>query len=363
MKKLLLVIIILLAAAGVAAADTIHLRDGRVVRGTLIGFVGGRFVVRVTSIGTGTVTTARSETGELQYFRPNEVDRVEIDGRSLEDARYETKTIQVPLESNWIDSGVDVRRGERIQIRASGVIVAGRSRIPPDGTRSNDPNAPLPRAAEGMLIAAIGSESSSPVIEIGSAREFSADQDGRIYLTANRSSYADARGSFTVEIRREVDLTSSTDDNIFDRRRRPGVRSRRPQTGTATRPSEVTVEVPGTTRVDGGVDTGIDVRSGDQITITATGRVIAGRRIGEVGPEGGRSSGFGSLIGTRPVPSVGAGALIGYLRSTDGQLTPAFLIGGNLLLNPTQEGRLFLAINDDDYSDNGGSFNVRIRRQ
>ncbi|MGI8732923.1 MAG: hypothetical protein ACR2LM_06435 [Pyrinomonadaceae bacterium] len=364
MKKLLLLIIILLVAASVAAADTIYLRDGRTVSGTLIGFVDEQFVVRVTSIGTNSGVTERSETGELRYFRPTEVDRIEIDGRSLDEARYVTRTVQVPLESNWIDSGVDVRRGERIQMRASGVIVAGRTRIPPDGIRSNDPSAPLPGAAEGKLIAAIGNESTSPVLEIGSTREFLADRDGRLYLTANRSSYADARGSFTVEIRREVDLRASSDDNIFNRRRRPGVRSRRPQTGsTVVRASEVTVEVSGTTRVDGGVDTGIDVRSGDQITITATGRVIAGRRIGEVGPEGGRSSGFGSIIGTRPVPTVGAGALIGYLRLTDGQVTPAFLIGGNLLLNPTQEGRLFLAINDDDYSDNGGSFTVRIRQQ
>ena len=190
MKKLLLVVIILLAAAGVAAADTIYLRDGRTVQGTLIGFVNGQFVVRVTSIGTGTITSSRSETGELQYFRPNEVERVEIEGRSLNEQRYETRTVQVPLESNWIDSGVDVRRGERIQMRASGVIVAGRTRISPDGIRSNDPSAPLPAAAEGMLIAAIGSEPSSPVIEIGSSREFSANQDGRIFLTANRSSYA-----------------------------------------------------------------------------------------------------------------------------------------------------------------------------
>ena len=365
MKKLLLVVIILLAAAGVAAADTIYLRDGRTVQGTLIGFVNGQFVVRVTSIGTGTVTSSRSETGELQYFRPNEVERVEIDGRSLNEQRYETRTVQVPLESNWIDSGVDVRRGERIQMKASGVIVAGRTRISPDGIRSNDPSAPLPGAAEGMLIAAIGSESNSPVIEIGSSREFSADRDGRIFLTANRSSYADARGGFTVEIRREINLAANSDDNIFDRRRRPGVRSRRPQTGTGSvRPSELTLEVPGTTHVDSSaVDTGIEVRSGDQLTITATGRVVAGRRIGEVGPAGATSSGFGGFISTRPVPTVGAGALIGFIRRYDGQMATPFFIGASLVWSATEEGRLFLAINDDDYGDNSGSFTVKIRQR
>lgn len=364
MKRILLALMVMLLTAGFALADTVYLRDGRALRGTLIGFVNGRFAVRVTSVTTTTDTSMRTETGEIQYFRPNEVDRIEIDGRSLDELRFDTRTVQVALETNWVDTGIDVRRGERVQVRASGTIIAGRTRITPDGLRSTDPNAPLPRAAEGVLIGAIGNDPAAPVIELGSSREFTADRDGRLYLTANRSSFSDARGAFTVQVRREVDLTASSDDTIFDRRRnRPGgVRSRRPTQpidDPRTRaPRDLTIEVPGTSR---GVDTGFDVRTGDQITISATGRVIAGRRLGEVGPEGARSSGFGSIIGTRPVPNVGAGALIGYIRTTDGQATPAFFIGSNLLLNPTQDGRLFLAINDDDYSDNGGSFTVRIR--
>lgn len=363
MKKIFLALMVMLLTAGFAAADTIYLRDGTTLRGTLIGFINGRFAVRVNSSTTNVEASMRRDTGEIRYFRPNEVDKIEIDGRSLDDLRFDTRTVQVGLEPNWVDTGIDVRRGERVQISASGVIATGRTRITPDGLRSTDLNAPLPRAAEGMLIGAIGNDSNSPIIEIGSSHEFVADRDGRLYLTANRSSYADARGAFTVQIRREVDLTATNDDNIFDRRNRPGgIRSRRPgEISGDTRnrtPREVTIEVPGTSR---GVDTGMDVRSGDQITITATGRVIAGRRIGEVGPEGGRTSGFGAIIGTRPVPTVGPGALIGYIRLADGTTTPAFFIGSNLLVNATQDGRLFLAINDDDYSDNGGSFTVRVR--
>lgn len=368
MKKIIMVLMFMLLAVGVAAADTIYLRDGRTVRGTLIGFINGRFAVRVTPATTNSSASGRTETGEIQYFRPNEVDRIEIDGRSLDELRFESRTVQVALEPNWIDTGVDLRRNERVQIRASGTIVAGRTRITPDGLRSTDPNAPLPRAAEGVLIGAVGNDADSPVVELGSSREFVADRDGRLYLTANRSSYSDARGSFTVQVRREIDLAAlsgdNDDENVFDRRRNlPGaVRPRRPTQPVDDprnrTPREVTVEVPGTSR---GVDTGIDVRAGDQITISATGKVIAGRRIGEVGPEGGRTSGFGAIMGTRPVPTAGPGALIGYARLTDSQTSAAFLIGSNLLFNATQNGRLFLAINDDDYSDNGGSFTVRIR--
>ncbi|MEP6921736.1 MAG: hypothetical protein ABI967_11475 [bacterium] len=361
MRRIFLALTVMLLTAGFVTADTIYLRDGSTVRGTVIGFVGGRFAVRVDS-STPSDSSMRRDTGEIRYFRPNEVDKVELDGRSLDDLRFETSNVQVRLEPNWVDTGIDIRRGEHVRVSASGVITTGRVRITPDGLRSTDPNAPLPRGAEGMLIGALGNDSNSPIIELGSAREFTADRDGRLYLTANRSSYSDARGAFNVQVRREIDLTANN-DNIFDRRNRPGgIRTRRPdQVASDTRdrtPREVTVEVPGTSR---GVDSGMDVRAGDQVTITATGRVIAGRRIGEVGPEGGRTSGFGSIIATRPVPTVGPGALIGYIRLADGTTGAAFFVGSNLLVNPTQDGRLFLAINDDDYSDNGGSYTVRIR--
>ena len=93
----------------------------------------------------------------------------------------------------------------------------------------------------------------------------------------------------------------------------------------------------------------------------ASGRVVAGRRAGEVGPEGGRAGGFGAIAGTYPVPNAGPGALIGYIRTTSGQVSQPFFIGSQQTFNAPADGRLFLAINDDNYSDNGGSFSVRIR--
>ena len=369
MRRIILALAITLFAASFVAADTIYLRDGRTVRGTLLGFISGRFVVRVdrryqTGGGAPVRNPGTVEAGELQYFRPNEVERIEIEGRSLDEMRFENSTVLVTLESNWIDTGVDLRRNQKVQISASGLILAGRSRITPDGLRSTDPNSPLPRAAEGMLIGSIGDDRDSPIIELGATKEFTAERDGRLYLTANRGSYTDARGNFAVQIRGERDLSAleNGDDTASRRRNRSGViRSRDRQTGEGTgrdrRPRNTTVEVPGASR---GTDTGLDVRAGDQITFTASGSVVAGRRIGNVGPEGGRVTGFGAIVGTKPVPSAGPGALIGYIRLADGQTSPAFLIGNQLIFTATADGRLFLAINDDDYSDNGGSFSVKI---
>ena len=370
MRKILLTLLIVIAAASFAAADTIYLRDGRTVRGTLLGFVNGRFVVRVeprystlpSATADPSIARQRANEGEIQYFRPDEIDRIEIEGRSLDDARYETRSVQVTLDSNWTDSGVYLRRGERVQVTANGVITAGRTRITPDGLRSTDPTAPLPNVAEGKLIGAIGDDARAPIFELGSAREFTADRDGRLYLTANRGSYTDARGSFYVQIRGERDLAAA--DNQDDRfSRNPGrgrSRDRQPidRIDRNRTPQEVTIEVPGTSR---GVDSGLDVRAGDQITFTASGTIIAGRRTGQVGPEGGRNTGFSSVVNARPVSTAGPGALIGFIRTMDGQTSQPFLIGSQLTFTVPVDGRLYLAINDDDFSDNSGSFSVRIR--
>jgi hypothetical protein len=83
---------------------------------------------------------------------------------------------------NWIDSGVDLRRGDRVQVRAAGIIHAGRTRITPEGLRSTDPNTPLPRAA------------------IGSQQTFTAPADGRLFLLVNDDNYSDNSGSFSVRL-------------------------------------------------------------------------------------------------------------------------------------------------------------------
>src|SRR5205814_2654724 len=117
-------------------------------------------------------------------------DRIEIEGRSIDEGN-ETRNVEVTLDSNWTDSGIYLRRGERVQVSATGVITVGRTRINPDGLRSTDPTAPLPNVAEGKLIGAIGRDSQAPIIEFGSNHEFTADRNGRLFLTANRGSYAD----------------------------------------------------------------------------------------------------------------------------------------------------------------------------
>ena len=397
MKKIVFALLITLAAVSMAAADTIYLRSGTALRGNVLGYINGRFAIQLTAPATLPVqtgnrnsnttqptysqTTRTVRAGEVIFLRPRDIDRVEIDGRSLDDARYQTQTVDVSLGPNWIDSGVDVRRGERVRVDATGTIYAGRSRITPAGLSSTDPYAPLPRVAEGALIGVIGNEYDSPIIELGATREFTADRAGRLYLTANRSSYTDARGAYRVRIRREVDLAGmarTSDDNRNDtydpfslpaegdnnpaptrsRESGGGGPVRDDRRGGRNRMLERVIDVQGTE--SRGADTGIDLRSGDQAIITASGNITAGRRVGVVSPNGATPNAT-SIFGTRPVPTAGVGALIGYILLSNGQTTQPFLVGNQMTLTAPGDGRLFLLVNDDNYGDNSGSFSVRIQ--
>lgn len=399
MKKIVFALLITLATISVAAADTIYLRGGTTLRGTVLGFINGRFAIQLTAGATvpvrpddnrnqtGSTTTTRTvSAGEVVFLRPRDIEKIEIDGRSLDEARYQTRTVDVSLGPNWIDTGVDVRRGERIRIDASGTIYANRMRITPAGLNTTDPSAPLPRASEGKLIGVIGNDNDSPIIEIGSGGEFTADRDGRLYLTVNRGNYTDARGAFNVRVRKEVDLAAlaraddnrNQNDNGYDPFGLPGdsgtgpaaTRSRQSgdfgrnrdtrdtrDTRRNNRTLEKMLAVPG--NQPRGVDTGIDLRAGDQIAITSTGTITAGRRAGVVSPDGGRQ-GASAILGTYPVANAGVGALIGYIVSTDGQTSQPFLVGSQSTFTTPVDGRLYLMVNDDNFNDNSGSFSVRI---
>jgi hypothetical protein len=407
MKKLVLVLSIILGCVSIAAADTIYLRGGTTLRGNVLGFINGRFAIQLTANATFTVnpsinrnqsnypsnttpTTRTASAGEVVFLRPRDIDRIEIDGRSLDDARYQIRTVDVSLGSDWIDTGVDLKRGERVRVDASGIINVGRRRIGPAGTNTTDPSAPLPRAPEGELIGVIGNDYDSPIIELGANREFVAERDGRLYLTPNMTPNVTRTGNegfygsgvYKVQLRKEVDLSALTrtdnnrnqSDDTYDpfgfpsessgpaarRSRQPGYNPNSSGGGgRSNRTLEKVVDVPGNQQR--GVDTGIELRTGDQVTITATGSVTAGRRAGVVSPAGGRQGAAGILgASSYPVPTAGVGALVGYILQSNGQTSQVFLVGSQATFTTPVDGRLYLMVNDDNYSDNSGSFSARI---
>ena len=100
-------------------------------------------------------------------------------------------------------------------------------------------------------------------------------------------------------------------------------------------------------------DTGIDVRAGDTLNISATGRV----RYSPRGTDISDADGTPALNRARaPMPDMPVGALVARVGTS-----APFFVGarGNALRAP-QSGRLFLGINDDILTDNSGEFRVNV---
>src|SRR5207253_22358 len=121
--------------------DTIYLKSGQKVEGDVLRFENGKFVIQVSN--------SRSRTGyELVYFSPQEIDRIVIDGRyertdrndrndrndSPPPAQVEDHRVNVVLGDNWVDTGINLRRGQHVRADATGTVyLGGRTASGPEG--------------------------------------------------------------------------------------------------------------------------------------------------------------------------------------------------------------------------------------
>jgi hypothetical protein len=127
--------------------------------------------------------------------------------------------------------------------------------------------------------------------------------------------------------------------------------------GTATAPGlDPGVDTPGAIRVPANaawINTGMRVRKGDIVTFNTTGQVQLSDNAGD------RASAAGTprTAPGSPLPSVNAGGLIG--RIGNGQ---PFGIGDQASVPMPGDGLLYLAVNDDERSDNTGQFMVQLGR-
>lgn len=100
-------------------------------------------------------------------------------------------------------------------------------------------------------------------------------------------------------------------------------------------------------------DTGIEVRTGQSVYFSASGRVRWGPNRQD-GPAGERNS---PRNDARPIPSRAAAALIGRVGDGD----DFFFIGDEEgAIRMRSSGRLYLGVNDDYLKDNTGSFRVTV---
>ena len=238
--RLLLSVLLLVSLATPLLADTIRLKDGSVIRGQVIGFkdqqftilIGGNargrrgqttvYVEDVESIefdsipGGGTATEDGSARSNPPVTRPSPpINQPDSDSRSNDTIPASSSTptfftIKVGVRADsanngWTNSGLVVRKGQRLRISASGRVSLGRGRFStPGGLSAIQDNDKLMRnEATGALIAVIGDDNDDFIL-VGPRREFVAQRDGVLFLGVNEGDLTDNTGSYDIVIEAEA---------------------------------------------------------------------------------------------------------------------------------------------------------------
>jgi PA-IL-like protein len=242
--RLLLSTLLLVSISTPMLADTIRLKDGSVIRGQVIGFkdqqftilIGGNargrrgqttvYVEDVESIefdsNNGNTSSSSTMDDSMARNNPPPVSRPSSPVNQPDNSRVTDTTpasssspptfftIKVGVRADnsnngWTNSGLVVRKGQRLRISASGRVSLGRGRFStPGGLNTIPDNDKLMRnEATGALIAVIGDDNDDFIL-IGPRREFVAQRDGVLFLGVNEGDLTDNTGSYDIVIEAEA---------------------------------------------------------------------------------------------------------------------------------------------------------------
>ncbi|MBZ5665199.1 MAG: LssY C-terminal domain-containing protein [Acidobacteriia bacterium] len=118
-------------------------------------------------------------------------------------------TVEVTGTKQWVDTNIDLRRGEKLQITAEGTITyadAKKNHFGPSGIARSFADLihqyAVPNAGHGALIGRLGSGDAAAAFEVGTSATYTAPVAGRLFLGINQSmrDAAGASGSFQVKI-------------------------------------------------------------------------------------------------------------------------------------------------------------------
>lgn len=176
------------------------LRNGQAVEGRL-NDLGGTRPLRVTiDTPSGSRDFSSSDVAQIYLASPPGAAAVGTVG-----AQAETPPGAIRVEANqpWVDTGVNVSRGDRVTFNATGdIMVAPGASAGVAGTPALTSNQyPVPGASAGALIGKVGN---GVPFAIGSnTQPITMPADGRLMLGINDDGFADNTGAFTVTITRQ----------------------------------------------------------------------------------------------------------------------------------------------------------------
>ena len=241
-------LLVLLALVGPAVADTIRLKDGSVIRGQVIGFKDQQFTVLIGSGSQGrrsrtiiyvediesiefdSATTAAAASlanedtstttnSNAPVYQPPRNNPPPADTNNNPPARVNNQTvpsssptfftIKVAVRADnsnngWTNSGLVVRKGQRLRISATGRVSLGTGRFStPAGIPGTDNDKLMRTEPTGALIAVIGDDNDDFLL-IGTRRDFVAQRDGVLFLGVNEGNLADNTGTYDLVIEAEA---------------------------------------------------------------------------------------------------------------------------------------------------------------
>ena len=228
---------LILTLSTLAFADTIRLKDGSMIKGRIVSFGNGKFVVamgdgarrreltftaaEVASIefdsadGAPQLAKAKSQPPAKPPMHKAMYEKVtkrddeartktkpgNPPGEKMKPVQWSVKVLANNTANGWTNSGWVVKKGQRIRIVGEGKVSLGRGQSAPASGNSaiNDDNKLLKNVATGALVAVIGDDNND-FIYVGAEREFTATRDGALFLGINEGSLEDNSGSFSVKI-------------------------------------------------------------------------------------------------------------------------------------------------------------------
>ena len=137
--------------------------------------------------------------------------RTEVAGTELDTAstggsrttggvREPARAVTVSARQQWVDAGINVRVGDYLHVNATGRVqwAPDAPMIDANGAGTAGPNAPLPGAANGALIARIGN--GAPFLVGTNLDSHRVDVAGRLYLMVNDDVVTDNQGQFRASV-------------------------------------------------------------------------------------------------------------------------------------------------------------------
>jgi hypothetical protein len=252
MSRLIVALALVLSLSVVALADIIRLKDGSVIRGQVIGFNNQQFTVLVgggsrgrrsqitlymedvesiefEAAGSAPVVSTNDDNNTnsrpsapatnrppVQRPTPTQTTQPDTDevassqpgNRPVSQATFFQINARVRGDNaanGWTNSGLVVRRGQRIRLSATGNVTLGRGRTSTAaGVPAIPDNEKLMRSyPTGALIAVIGDDNDD-FIFVGGRREFIAQRDGVLFLGVNEGNLSDNTGAYDVVIEAEA---------------------------------------------------------------------------------------------------------------------------------------------------------------